>query len=240
MSTLGELLRETPQSPEQRREESERPAKRRFFTRVEEKATVKPPASPSIWNQQIEILVQNLFLRPQTRTVRRVAFASVEASGQAAQLCLDIARALASEGRHEVGLIDATVDELPLPKLLQIPTPTGACAPWAIGQRLWLAPRESWCSTNGQHRASEQNIQKLRELTTEFDFSIVHSPPVSWLSARIGQACDGLVLVLTAGQTRQLVATQVKQQLSRAQVHVLGVVLAERQFPVPERLYRSL
>lgn len=83
-------------------------------------------------------------------------------------------------------------------------------------------------------------MQNLRELTTEFDFSIVHCPAISWLSARIGQACDGLVLVLTAGQTRQLVAAQVKQQLGRAQVNVLGVVLAERQFPVPERLYRSL
>ncbi len=237
MSTLGELLRETPRSPEQR---SKRTAKRRFFTSLEATAPIKPPARPSVREEQIEILIQDLFLRPQTRAVRRVAFTPMEASGQAAQLCLDIARALASEGRYEVGLIDATVDEIPLPKLLQIPVPTGAFEPWAIAQRLWLAPRESWCSESGPHPANEQNMQKLRELTMEFDFSIIHGPPVSWLSARIGQACDGLVLVLTAGQTRQLVATQVKEQLSRAHVHVLGSVLAERQFPVPERLYGRL
>jgi len=48
------------------------------------------------------------------------------------------------------------------------------------------------------------------------------------------------VLVLTANKTRRLVAAQIKDQLSKAQVPLLGTVLAERRFPVPQGLYRSL
>ena len=211
MSTLGELLRETPQSAEQSAEQrpEQRPehrpegtAKRRFFTRLEAAAVVKQPAAPSERDEQIEILIQNLFLRPQTKTVRRVAFAPVEASGRAARLCLDMARALAGKGPHEVGLIDATVDEVPLPQLLQIPAPAGACAPWAIAQRLWLAPREL-----GVQQPSIPPISKTcRSFANSRQIRFFHRSLSGHLmvSARIGQACDGLVLVLTAGQTRQL------------------------------------
>jgi Mrp family chromosome partitioning ATPase len=56
----------------------------------------------------------------------------------------------------------------------------------------------------------------------------------------MGQACDGLVLVLAANKTRRLVAAQIKDQLRRAQIPLLGTVLAERRFPIPQGLYRSL
>jgi len=50
----------------------------------------------------------------------------------------------------------------------------------------------------------------------------------------------GLVLVLTANKTRRLVAAQIKDQMSQARVPLLGTVLAERRFPVPQGLYRGL
>ena len=74
----------------------------------------------------------------------------------------------------------------------------------------------------------------------EFDFSILCFDPVSWLTAKISQTCNGLVMVLTANKTRRLVATQMQEQLRKARVPLLGTVLAERRFPVPEGLYRNL
>jgi hypothetical protein len=130
--------------------------------------------------------------------------------------------------------------ESPLATQLQIPVPAGVPTPWAIAPRLWLAPRESWCPPNSQKPGTERNLERLRELTTEFDFSIVHCPVASWFTARIGHSCDGLVLVLTANRTRRLVAAQVADQLRKADIPLLGTVLAERRFPVPPGLYRSL
>jgi Mrp family chromosome partitioning ATPase len=103
-----------------------------------------------------------------------------------------------------------------------------------------MVPRQSWLPDAGGRRLTDQNLSRLREITTEFDFSILWCAPVSWLTASIGQACDGLVLVLTANKTRRLVAAQIKDQLSKAQVPLLGTVLAERRFPVPQGLYRNL
>jgi Mrp family chromosome partitioning ATPase len=49
-----------------------------------------------------------------------------------------------------------------------------------------------------------------------------------------------MVLVLTANKTRRLVAAQIKEQLNKSQIALLGTVLVERRFPVPQGLYRSL
>jgi Mrp family chromosome partitioning ATPase len=233
MSMLGELLREMP-SPPLGNEKTRSPR------RVEKNAPSAPPLTPSIREEQIHHLVQRLFLLGESAPVRRVGFTPIEASAQTARLCLDAAKALAGDGRYEIGLIDASIGGAALPALLQIPTPTGAPAPCAIAPRLWLAPRDSWCPLDGQHPASDQNLERLRELTTEFDFSIVYCPPVSWLTARIAQHCDGLVLVLTANRTRRLVAAHIKDQLRQSGIPLLGTVLAERRFPVPGGLYRSL
>jgi Mrp family chromosome partitioning ATPase len=103
-----------------------------------------------------------------------------------------------------------------------------------------MVPRQSWLPDAGGRRLTDRNLSRLRELTTEFDFSILCCAPVSWLTASIVQTCDGLVLVLTANKTRRLVAAQIKDHLSKAQVPLLGTVLAERRFPVPQGLYRNL
>ena len=230
MNTLLGLLAETPVTAEQ-------PRVTPIREQVPRKA-VSPTAS--VHDDQIHALVQQLFFRHESKPVRHVGFATVEASTATATLCLEVAKALAEEDRYDVGLIDAHPDSVPLQTQLQIPFPNRAEATWPIGPRLWIVPRQSWLPDACGQRITDQNLSRLRELTTEFDFSILWCAPVSWLTASIGQTCDGLVLVLTANRTRRLVASQVKDQLSKARVPLLGTVLAERRFPVPQGLYRSL
>ena len=194
----------------------------------------------SVRDDQIHALVQQLFFRHESKPVRHVGFATVEATTETATLCLEVAGALAEESRYDVGLIDAYPDSVPLESKLQISSPKPAEATWPIAPRLWMVPRQSWLPEDCGQRITDQNLSRLRELTTEFDFSILWCAPVSWRMASIGQTCDGLVLVLAANKTRRLVAAQIKDQLSKAQVPLLGTVLAERRFPVPRGLYRSL
>ena len=230
MNTLRELLAETLPVAEQ-------PRATPITEQVQQEAA--SPAA-SVHDEQIHALVQQLFFRPESRPVRHVGFATIEPSTATTTLCLEVARALAAEGRYDVGLIDAHPDSVPLETQLQIPSPNPAEATWPIAPRLWMVPRQSWLPNSGGRRLTDQNLSRLRELTTEFDFSILWCAPVSWLTASIVQACDGLVLVLTANKTRRLVAVQIKDQLSKAQVPLLGTVLAERRFPVPQGLYRNL
>jgi Mrp family chromosome partitioning ATPase len=232
VSTFREVLAGTPTATEQGRL---RPIREQI---------PRPAASPavSVHSEQIRALVQQLFFRHESGPVRHVGFATVEASTATATLCLEVAKTLAEEDRYDVGLIDANAhpDSVPLQTELQISSPSCSEADWPIAKRLWMIPRQSWLPDACGHRITDQHLTRLRELTSEFDFSILWCAPVSWLTASIGQTCDGLVLVLTANKTRRLVAAQIKDQLSKAKVPLLGTVLAERRFPVPRGLYRSL
>jgi Mrp family chromosome partitioning ATPase len=235
VNALGGLLAETPTAAEQPHATSIRETGIR--EQVQRKAV---STTPSVHDDQIQTLVRQLFFRHESKPVRHVGFATVEASTETATLCLDIAKALAEEDRYDVGLIDACPDSVPLQTQLRIPSPNPAGAAWPIAQRLWMVPRQSWLPDACGQRIADHNLSRLRELTTEFDFSILWCAPVSWLTASIGQTCDGLVLVLAANKTRRLVAAQIKDQLSKARVPLLGTVLAERRFPVPQGLYRNL
>jgi len=232
MTILGELLKDTPEA-------TAPVVRRRFRAPAEPDAKLQFVTAPSIRDEQIHSLVQQLFFRHPHGPVRRVGFAPLEEPAQHARLCLEVVRVLVDEGKYDVGLIDGTVDASPLHAQLQISLPQGGQARRAIAPRLWLVARDSWYQRGGLP-PTEMNLERLRELAAEFDFSVVHCPRVSWLAARIGHCCDGLVLVLTANKTRRLVAAQVNEQLRKAQVNVLGTVLTERRFPIPSSLYRSL
>lgn len=204
-------------------------------------ATTSPSFSRgySVYEEQIQALLQQLFFRQNPALVRHVGFAAIESQTETAQLCLEVAMALAESGPHDVGLIDARLQSRPLHEELQIPASNAGEASWPVAPRLWLASRGSWLGDDPQ-RVWDPCLTRLRATTMEFDFSVLCLDPVSWLTAKLGQTCHGLVMVLTANKTRRLVATQMQEQLHRARVPLLGTVLAERRFPVPPGLYRNL
>jgi Mrp family chromosome partitioning ATPase len=211
------------------------------ITSIRERAAGKPsPMTASVCDEQIQALVQQLFFRHETPHVRHVGFAPVDVSTGTATLCLAVARALAADDKYDVALIDARSESVCLYAELGIPAQNRVGATSMIEPRLWIVPRQSWLPDTDQGRITDQSLSRLRDLTADFDFSILWCDPVSWLTTSIGQNCDGLVLVLAANSTRRMVALQIKDQLERARVSLLGTVLAERQFPVPQSLYRSL
>jgi len=56
----------------------------------------------------------------------------------------------------------------------------------------------------------------------------------------MAQIADGVVLVVSAERTRRAAACKIKEMLEAAQVRLLGAVLSDREFPIPERIYRRL
>jgi Mrp family chromosome partitioning ATPase len=209
-------------------------------TAIREEASEIVTAMESVHDQQIQALVQQLFFRNDAAPLRHVGFAAVEAETKTAQLCLDAATVLAEAGTYDVGLIDAGLQSAPLHTQLGIAPGSRSDTAWPIAPRLWLVPRQTWLDNSPRQRIWDSSLSRLRAATMKFDFSILCFAPVSWLTARISQTCDGLVLVLAANKTRRLVAARIREQLQRTQVRLLGTVLAERRFPVPKALYRNL
>jgi len=56
----------------------------------------------------------------------------------------------------------------------------------------------------------------------------------------LGCGGDGVVLVLKANTSRRESARKAVQDLQTAKVRVLGAVLNQRTFPIPESIYRKL
>src|SRR5262249_51944427 len=154
-------------------------------------------------------------------------------------LSLEVAMMLAENGSRDVGLIDGGLQSKPLHTQLEIQAGRTSDSGWQIGPRLWFVPRSNWLGESHQ-RIWDPSLIRLRKATMKYDYSIVCFDPISWVTARIAQVCDGVVMVLTANKTRRLVAAQMQEQLRKAHVPLLGTVLADRRFPVPQGLYRNL
>jgi hypothetical protein len=82
----------------------------------------------------------------------------------------------------------------------------------------------------------------LAELRNEFEYAVIQGPAagISSEAALLGQLTDGIILVLGAHSTRKATARKIKETLEGTQSRILGTVLSERRFPVPERIYRRL
>jgi len=108
-----------------------------------------------------------------------------------------------------------------------------------IRGNLWLVP--DW--TRGDDPVTATSLHSfLAEVRSQFVYSIVQGLPAgeSNQATAMAQLADGIILVLSAQRTRRAAARKVKEMLEAAQARLLGTVLADRVFPIPEAIYRRL
>jgi Mrp family chromosome partitioning ATPase len=82
----------------------------------------------------------------------------------------------------------------------------------------------------------------MTELRAEFDYVLIDTPAISSSNDAtvLGAATDGLVVVLKANSSRRESARGAMQDLRAAKVRVLGAVLNQRTFPIPQSIYDKL
>ena len=103
---------------------------------------------------------------------------------------------------------------------------------------LWFMPANAGL----QWRLGASMRMYLEDVRREFEYSIVRAPSLSTSEEAwaLAEWADGLVLVVSARQTRRASAIKIRQMLTEARVRVLGAVLSEREFPIPWKIYRRL
>ena len=227
-----------------------------FVERTTERGRARPQdkgLSPAPrWNpesfgqQQILGLVQQLFLSTSERPLRQVVFIGVEPETDVRNLCFRVGEALAME---RVGSI-AVVGEYPNP-LHEAETYATEMtehffddrstplrqAGTRLGSNLWLVPP----AQNPREQVTTSLLHTyMGGVRKEFEYSIVVGPAESNAAMAMARLTDGMVLVLSARHTRRVAARKIKEKLERAQVRLLGIVLSDRVFPIPEAIYRRL
>jgi len=214
-------------------------------TEFAEVRTLKPVEQ---WNpenfarEQIRGLVRQVFFANATPPVRQVVFSAVDAETEVRSICRQVAEALALETAQSVAVAGSYPaihrdGENTSGKASQSSTEDLALRQIAIPVRgnLWLVPLANSISSASLHL-------RLSSLRREFEYSIVESPSAgaSNEATTIAQMTDGIILVLSAQRTRRATARNIKERLEAARARILGTVLSNRIFPIPEKIYRRL
>jgi protein-tyrosine kinase len=201
--------------------------------------------------QEIVKLVQRLFLSEQGP--RRVVFAGTESGCGCSWMCARVAEELASQGRGTVCVVDCnlrspglhqqfgTENHHGLSDALLGPGPVRDYVHrWS--RNLWLVSCGASPDTGLTMLGSERMRARIAELRATFDYVLIDAAPLSSCNDAIvlGGLVDGVVLTLKANSSRRETARNVLHELKTANVRVLGAVLNQRTFPIPESLYKKL
>ena len=198
-------------------------------------------------------LIQNVFRVPGSAGRRTVLFAGVDRHPASATLCGRTAELLAAQVEGSVCVVDTDLRDPSLHLCLNGRATDGLLdllrdgrsarsAAQQLGANLWLLASASRVPEPHAVLASDRLRLLFTELREQFDHVLISAPPFSESAASIllSQLTDGVVLVVEAHATRRERARNVKESLTAAGVPLLGVVLNNRTFPIPDALYRRL
>lgn len=211
---------------------------------------VRSVRQPVAWSpedfarQQIHGLVRQVFFSTAARPVRQVVFSSVEPQTDVRSICRRVGEALARETLGSVAVLGGAAQVLQYAgRISERVTRDGVMPLQRIATRirgnLWLVPSARTDAVSGTTASLHSYLGELRR---EFEYSIVEGPPAgkSNEATAMAQFADGIILVLSAQRTRRVTARKVKEALEGAQARILGTVLGDRVFPIPEAIYRRL
>jgi Mrp family chromosome partitioning ATPase len=90
--------------------------------------------------------------------------------------------------------------------------------------------------------ASDTMSNVLSNLNAKFDFVLIDTPPIISVtdSGIIGSQTDGVLMVLQAGRTQRGIVKRAEELLTQAHCKILGHVLTNIEYHLPEYIYRYL
>lgn len=198
----------------------------------------------SFAREQIRRLIGQVF-RGSSQHRRQIVFSAVEPETDISSICIRIGVALATDTRSDVAMLGKLSNTTGEAESYQ----AGAdCSParrtpirhtaTQLGRNLWLLP----VLEETKNKSSTSLQAYLEEIRNEFEYSILQGPCAgqSNEATAMAQFADGIVLVVSAQHTRRATARKVKQALEEAHARLLGAVLCDREFPIPEGIYRRL
>ena len=199
-------------------------------------------------------LVQRVFLLQAEARPHTVLFAGIELGDGCSRICANTAKTLARNISGPVCLVDANLRSPSLAQFFGVSNHHGLSD--ALRQQgtirdftqrlrpdnLWLLSCGS-CATDSPSLLSSDRLKALlAQSRKEFDYVLINVPAVTLDGAASlwGPLVDGVILVVEANLTRREVARKTKESLESANVRLLGAVLNNRTFPIPETIYRNI
>ena len=204
--------------------------------------------------EEVNALAQQIFLTSAADAPRIVAFASTEAGSGCSWVCTHLGEVLASRVAGSVCLVDANLRDPSLHQhfgcdngngisdALITVDPIRTFARSVSIPNLWLISAGSKGEESQSLLSSDRMRLRIAELRREFDYVLIDTAAMSICNDAIGVGClsDGVVMVLKANASRRETARQAIQDLQSGKAKVLGAVLNQRTFPIPDSIYKKL
>jgi Mrp family chromosome partitioning ATPase len=195
-------------------------------------------------------LIQRIFLSANGNASRQVVLCGVDDENGSSSVCAKAGQTLAANSSRPVCLVDANVRAPRLSNLFGVEGTNPFSGPSAplreqcvkVGGNLWLAGPNILADKSRVLLPPVQLKERLAELRVEFEYMLIDAPGTSVCgdAQLLGLVADAAILVIEANSTRRLTARKAKETLDAAGVRLLGTVLHNRMFPIPEGLYRNL
>jgi Mrp family chromosome partitioning ATPase len=219
-----------------------------------ERQTSKLFASDFGVDPEINRLCQRLFVGgTDASEARVVTFCSVQPAVSEGEICAHTAMTLAGRVTRSVCVVDSNLQSPSLHKFFGVSNQSGFSEAAMNDSTLSSHARQIGGSNlalitaggampDPQAAQSESIAFRLRELRSHFDYVLINGPTVPDLGQAIflGRLSDGVVLILEANSSRRDTAMRVRAEMEQANVPVLGAVLNNRTFPIPDALYSKL
>jgi len=207
-----------------------------------------------IAREEVSKLVHRLFFLAGSEAPHCVVFTGTESGNGSTWMCAHAGAILASQVTRSVCVVDCNLRSPALHKHLGAENQAGlAEALRGAGPvrqyAQQLSPPNFWLVSGGAANETAQEIltsdrmrMRISELRSEFDYVLLDVAALNLCNhgTVLGSLADGLVLVLKAHSSRRDSASETIQELQASNVHVLGAVLNQRTFPIPERIYNRL
>lgn len=199
-------------------------------------------------------LVQRLFLTTKQAPPKAVMFAAIDAGKGCSWLCAITAKLLAESVAGSVCLVEGNFRAPSLPWVFGVDNHHGLAdslrkegairgfAKQAGRDNLWLLSSGALGNDSLGLLNCGRMKERIAELRNEFDYLLIDAPPLNAYADGLifGRLADGVVLVLEANTTRREAALRVTESLRAMKIPVLGAVLNNRTFPIPEAVYKRL
>src|ERR1039458_1562492 len=200
--------------------------------------------------EEILRLIQRIFLSANGSAPRQVVLCGVDDENGSSAAGARAGRTLAANSSRPVCLVDANVRSPRLSSMFGVEGTNPFSGPSAplreqcvkIGGNLWLAGPDILAENSRVLLPPIQLKERFAQLRDEFEYMLIDAPGTSVCgdAQLLGKVADAAILVIEANSTRRLAARKAKETLDAAGVRLLGAVLHNRSFPIPEGLYRRL
>jgi len=221
---------------------------------VQDASTYIPPLEiDGMAREEITKLVHRLFLLTGAQAPRRVVFTSTEPGNGTSWVTARVAEILASQVGRSVCIVDCSLRSPSLHQEFGVENHHGLSDALRgegpvrnyarqLRRNLWLV--SCGASSESAHAllTSDRMRMRISELSNEFDYVLMDVAALNTSNDGVvlGHLVDGVALVLKANSSRRDSTRDLIQLLQASNVRVLGAVLNQRTFPIPERIYSRL